>query len=66
MTLLVNGEPREVPGPLSALALLQELGIRGGTVAVEVNRAVIPRGALATTELSEGDCVEIVTLVGGG
>ena len=35
-------------------------------VAVEVNEEVVPREQHATTELREGDRVEIVTLVGGG
>ena len=35
-------------------------------VAVEVNREVVPRKAHASTPLSEGDSIEVVTLVGGG
>jgi thiamine biosynthesis protein ThiS len=33
---------------------------------VEVNEQVVPRRSLPACKLSEGDRIEIVTLVGGG
>jgi sulfur carrier protein len=62
----VNGRRQQVPAGCSVDALLQSMQVRPQGVAVEVNRQLIPRGDHGQRRLSEGDCVEIVTLVGGG
>jgi thiazole synthase len=64
--ITLNGERREVPGPLTVAALLRELGVRPEHVAVEVNRDLVTRRRHAETPVSEGDVLEVVTLVGGG
>jgi len=64
--IIVNGQPREVAPGTSVAVLLEELGLAGRPVAVEVNLELIPRGEHAARELAEGDRLEIVTLVGGG
>ena len=64
--LQVNGQPLEVVAGATVSALLAQLGYTLGAVAVERNRAVVPRAAHPTTELFPGDEVEIVTFVGGG
>jgi sulfur carrier protein len=46
--------------------LISELGLGDRRVAVERNRNVVPRAEHATTVLSEGDRLEVVTFVGGG
>jgi thiamine biosynthesis protein ThiS len=66
MTILLNGETREVPDGLTVLDLLQSLEIDPRVVAVEVNRAVVRRPRYADTAISRGDEVEIVAFVGGG
>ncbi|MFO1009185.1 MAG: sulfur carrier protein ThiS [Planctomycetota bacterium] len=62
----VNGETRELADGTSVARLLDELGLRPEIVAVEVNRELVTRARRATTELKDGDRVELVTLVGGG
>jgi sulfur carrier protein len=65
--LSVNGRPHELPRPDSTLAqLLDELALTGKRIAVEVNGAIVPRSAYATTRLRAGDRLEIVGAVGGG
>lgn len=66
MRLLVNGESRELPSGSTVRALIELLGLTEGPVAVERNRAVIPRVEHPTTVLKDGDTVEIVHFVGGG
>lgn len=67
MRLVINGEDRDVPdaGALTIRELIQHLGLTG-PVAVEVNRAIVPRAEHATHRLAEGDALEIVHFVGGG
>ena len=66
MHIVLNGERRELAGPRSVRALLDELGIDARVVAVEVNRAVIRRDRHDEIILSDGAEVEIVAFVGGG
>jgi sulfur carrier protein len=62
----VNGQSREVTAGVTVAALLRELGIADGPVAVERNRAIVPRAQHAATTLDEGDQLEVVQFVGGG
>ncbi len=66
MRIQVNGESREVAHGATVAALLRDLGVDQGPVAVERNRALVPRASHAQTELAEGDELEVVQFVGGG
>jgi thiamine biosynthesis protein ThiS len=66
MKLTINGEARDFESPLSLAALLEQLGMKQDRVAVELNHDVIPREHWATTDLCEGDRLEVVHFVGGG
>ncbi|MER8230533.1 sulfur carrier protein ThiS [Streptomyces sp. NPDC094049] len=66
MIVSVNGEARELPGPLSLDALVATLTTARSGVAAALNETVVPRGQWATTPLGEGDRVEVLTAVQGG
>lgn len=66
MRITLNGDTRELPGPMTVSALLAHLDIDGRLVAVELNRVVVRRAAYATTTIEDGAEVEIVNFVGGG
>ncbi|MFE3069728.1 sulfur carrier protein ThiS [Streptomyces sp. NPDC059247] len=66
MIVSVNGEARELPGPLSLDALVATLTTARTGVAAALNETVVPRGQWATTPLGEGDRVEVLTAVQGG
>jgi sulfur carrier protein len=66
MKLQINGEYRDFNGPLPLSSLIEQLGMKQGRVAVELNREIVPREQWAATNLSEGDRLEIVHFVGGG
>jgi len=66
MTIKLNGDPHEIPGPLSVSALLEQLDIDARRVAVELNLDVVKKSAYASSLVKEGDEVEIVNFVGGG
>ncbi len=66
MKLTINGEARDVPRAMSIAELLVHLGLTEGPVAVEVNRAIVPRAQHATHAIADGDVLEIVHMVGGG
>jgi thiamine biosynthesis protein ThiS len=64
--IIVNGEPRRVPGPATVADLLRHLNLDPRTVVVELNRQIVRRSGLDSTALAEGDAVELVHFVGGG
>jgi thiamine biosynthesis protein ThiS len=66
MTIRLNGDPREIPGPLSVSTLLEQLEIDARRVAVELNTAVVKKAAYDSSVIKDGDEVEIVNFVGGG
>jgi sulfur carrier protein len=66
MQVTVNGAVQEVPAGVTVRALVLHLGLNEGPVAVEVNRAVIPRAHHAAHVVAPGDVIEVVHFVGGG
>jgi thiamine biosynthesis protein ThiS len=64
--ILLNGDPFELEGPLSISSLLAQLEIDARRVAIEHNLVVLKRAAFETTNIREGDQIEIVNFVGGG
>ena len=66
ITVIVNGQPRDVPAGSTAGDLVAALGFAGRPLAVEVNEQVVPRARLSDCRLGAGDRLELVTLVGGG
>lgn len=66
MRLTVNGRESVFERTLSVAELLAEFDLAPLRVAVEVNLQLVKRASFDSTLLSEGDQVEIVTLVGGG
>jgi sulfur carrier protein len=66
MEVTVNGASRSVPDGLTVRALVEHLGLKDGPVAVEINRAIVPRARHAVHQLAAGDVIEIVHFVGGG
>lgn len=65
MTLMVNGEPREVTAT-DIPALLVSLGLPVGAVLVEHNGLALRREEWSEHSLREGDRLEIVRIVAGG
>jgi len=66
MNLVVNGDPFSADDGLTVAGLLRDLGLEGRPCAVEINRELAPKAEHAERSLSEGDTIEVVTLVGGG
>lgn len=66
MQIRLNGDVREVEAGLALATLIEQAGLAGRRVAIEVNGGIVPRSQHATVRLSEGDRVEIVHALGGG
>lgn len=66
MLLTVNGDERDVPAGTSLPALLEQLGLRVGSVVVEHNGTALLRSELDGVDLADGDRLELVRAVAGG
>lgn len=66
MSITVNGQPRELPDPPTVAALVLDLGLRPGSVVVELNGTALTPSEAATAGLAEGDRLELVRAVAGG
>ena len=64
--LLINGEPRTFPAPLTLAQLVETLDLAGKRIAIEKNGEIVPRSQHASASLASGDRLEIVVAVGGG
>ena len=66
MTVIVNGETRQIPENTNLARLLEILELASARVAVELNQSVVRRAEWENTVLRENDRIEIVHFVGGG
>jgi sulfur carrier protein len=68
MTILLNGEARELPPGTTVRDLLAALEVPGGErgVAIAVDAEVVPRGEWDSTELDDGARVEVLRAIQGG
>lgn len=66
ISIVLNGESREVPAGLTIRGLLDHLGVRGPHVAVARNAELVPRSEYGAARVAEGDRIEVVHAIGGG
>jgi sulfur carrier protein len=64
--LTLNGEPYAMATGLTAADLVEQLGLGGRRIAVEINEQIVPKSQLAATPLAAGDQIEVVHAIGGG
>ena len=66
MTIRYNGSEISLSEGQMLADFLQQNGYRPEIIAVELNRAIVPKDRYASTELKEGDELEVVSFMGGG
>jgi sulfur carrier protein len=68
MRVILNGEPRELSSGATVAAAVEVTGAapEGRGVAAAVDGEVVPRGRWATTQLREGQKIEVLRAVQGG
>ena len=66
MHIVLNGETKTLSAALTVTELLEQMGVAGRRVAVEINQEIVPRSRHAEHRLREDDCVEVVFAIGGG
>ena len=69
MKLKINGEIKTIENTDSEFlleGLVEHLGYKPQLVVVELNGAIINPKDWIRTKIKDGDCLEVVTIVGGG
>jgi thiamine biosynthesis protein ThiS len=66
ISVVINGESREVPANQCLAALLDWLSIASDRVAVELNKSIVRKRDWAAAQVANGARIEIVEFVGGG
>lgn len=66
MNILINGDKQQFDDNLTAAKLVEQLGLQGRRIAMEVNQEIVPRSSYESFQLNENDRVEIINAVGGG
>jgi sulfur carrier protein len=66
MRVTVNGGVRDLPDGLGLVALIEQLGLRPGSVVVERNGSALVRSEMDAVVLADGDTLELVRAVAGG
>ena len=66
MQIILNGKPMQLDDAPTIAELLQREGYAERRVAVEINRAIVPRSLHAIRRVADGDQIEIVQAMGGG
>lgn len=66
MKVTVNGSDTDVEPSLTVAALIAARGETPRRVAVALNGEVVPRSRWESTELTEGDSIEVLAPTAGG
>ena len=66
MTIILNGEKKDIPDGITVVGLLEHLNIQHQRVAVERNEEIVKKAAYGETVLKDGDALEVVSFMGGG
>lgn len=66
MVVVLNGDETDVSGPMTIADLLVAREVAPETVVVERNGEIVPGDAFGTTQLEDGDHLEVLRFVGGG
>ena len=66
MIIRINGIDQTFENTLTAAQLVEQLGLQGRRIAIEVNREILPRSSFDQYQFKENDQIEIIHAVGGG
>ena len=69
MNLKINGEIKTIENADTDFlleGLLEHLGYKPQLVVVELNGVIVNPKDWISTKIKQGDCLEVVTIVGGG
>ena len=66
MRIIINGTENLFEMDLTVETMVEQLGLDRRKIAVERNREIVPKTEFSSTNLCDGDEIEIVHFIGGG
>lgn len=66
MTITLNGQKHEISAAQPLTALLETLGLIGKPLVVEHNQIALLPKEIGSTQVNDGDVIEIVQITAGG
>jgi len=66
IAISINGITRQLPEATRIAELIEEMGLTGKRIALELNGEIVPRSMFSSQQLANGDKLEVVVAVGGG
>ncbi|MBC7623613.1 MAG: sulfur carrier protein ThiS [Aeromicrobium sp.] len=66
LNIKVNGQPTTLPHGALVNALVTTMQLEGKRYAIERNGEIVPKSAVGSTFVEDGDQYEVVIAVGGG
>ena len=66
MTVIVNGNEKEIEAESTLLELLKKLELEGKVMAAAVNMEIVKQDQWGMHKLCDGDKLELLDFVGGG
>jgi len=66
ITIIANGQPRDIPAGSTIADLLHTLQITHKRVVAQLDGEIVPRETFDQAILREGSKLELITMVGGG
>ena len=66
LNIKVNGRPTTLPPGALVAALVTTMQLEGKRYAIERNGEIVPKSAVGSTLVEDGDQYEVVIAVGGG
>lgn len=66
MNIYINEKPHVLTAPTTLAELIEQLGLTGKRIAIELNKEIAPRSQYSQITLQENDQLEIVHAIGGG
>ena len=65
-TIIANGQRKDVELPCTIADFVRSYGFTQGQVVVEYNGNILRRNGMESTNLKDGDSIEIIAPVAGG
>jgi thiamine biosynthesis protein ThiS len=66
MHVTINAQAHDIAANSTVAALIEHLALQNKRLAIEVNKALVPRSLFIEHQLHENDQIEIVQAIGGG
>ena len=64
--IIVNGKEINLTEDTTVAEYLEQNNYQTNRIVVELNEEILPKYSYSETMLKDGDCLEVVTFVGGG